>query len=92
MRISPAVRAVLRSFLANPGGQCFGYALMQSTELPSGSVYPILRRLETAGWLVSAEDQSAEPGRPRRRCYRLTDLGLAEASKAVGAEESSPSS
>jgi len=46
---------------------------MRATGLPSGVVYPILRRLEGAGRLVSSWEQ-VDPvavGRPRRRVYQL---------------------
>lgn len=61
-----------------------GYDIIQATGLTSGSVYPILHRLEQEAWLVSAEEPSPEKGRPSRRCYRFTELGLAEAAKALG--------
>jgi DNA-binding PadR family transcriptional regulator len=47
----------------------------------SGTVYPLLRRLEDKGWLSSRwEDvDPAAAGRPRRRLYRLTGEGEAAA-------------
>lgn len=51
----------------------------------SGTVYPILLRLEQAGWLES-EWETADPvllSRPRRRLYRLTGLGIGRASAAL---------
>ena len=41
-------------------------------DLPTGTVYPALRRLEAAGWVRS--DWSVVSGR-RRREYQLTDAG-----------------
>jgi len=41
-------------------------------DLPEGTVYPVLHRLEKAGLLVSEWSEGA--GRPRRT-YRLTDTG-----------------
>ena len=57
-----------------------GYALMEklrvrsraSFDLPTGTVYPALHRLERAGLIKS--DWSTVAGR-RRRTYRLTDAG-----------------
>lgn len=86
MRISAAVRAVLRAFLAAPNQHCFGYGVMQDTDLPAGTVYPILGRLEEAGWLTTCDhgpDPEQQPGRPPRKCYELTELGVAEARKAL---------
>ena len=75
------VRAVLRSFLDAVGHVRFGYEVMQETGLTSGTVYPILHRLEDAGLVTSEEEPSPAKGKPPRRCYRLTQLGLAEARK-----------
>lgn len=86
MRMTRQVLAVLAALLAAPP-PChmrFGYEILRETGLTSGSVYPILHRLEEAGWLVSAEEPSPEKGRPPRRCYRFTELGEAEAKKALG--------
>jgi DNA-binding PadR family transcriptional regulator len=53
--------------------------------LPSGTVHPILARLEGAGWLESRwEDvDPRSAGRPARRYYRLTGAGVLEARKAL---------
>jgi len=60
------------------GGYRYGFDVMEACELPSGTVYPALRRLEKAGLLKSrwedAEGAHAA-GRPRRRTYELTDEG-----------------
>lgn len=61
-------------------GPLHGYAVIESLrerseqafDLPEGTVYPVLHRLERAGLLVSEWHQVA--GR-RRRVYRLTDGG-----------------
>src|SRR5208282_1432231 len=52
-----------------------------ATGLPSGTIYPILARLERIGWVDSDwEDPDAHiaEGRPRRRYYRLTRAGEEE--------------
>jgi DNA-binding PadR family transcriptional regulator len=46
--------------------------------MPSGTVYPALRRLEKAGLLGSgweSEQEAHAAGRPRRRTYHLTGRG-----------------
>ena len=76
----PLVR-VLAELLAAPDGEHYGLALMRSTGLPSGPLYPILARLQTAGW-VRAEWEQIDPvaaGRPARRYYRLTAEGATSA-------------
>ena len=61
-------------------GRGYGFEIMRATGLPSGTVYPILRRLE-AGALVSSrwEDPTAahHERRPPRRYYRPTQEGRA---------------
>ena len=62
-------------------GHKFGFDIMDATELPSGTVYPALRRLEAAGLVGSdweSEDQARRAGRPRRRYYQLTRQGRAQ--------------
>lgn len=66
-------------------GYRYGFDVMEACALPSGTVYPALRRLEKAGLLKSSwerEKDARADGRPRRRTYELTLDGrkaLAEA-------------
>ncbi|WP_017625573.1 PadR family transcriptional regulator [Nocardiopsis chromatogenes] len=81
LKITPSVAKVLRAFLDDPRQRRFGYGLMKDTGLASGSLYPILARLRTAGWLEAEFediDEEAE-GRPARRYYTLTRDGAAAA-------------
>jgi DNA-binding PadR family transcriptional regulator len=55
--------AIIEALRARSGGQL---------DIPSGTVYPALRRLESAGYLTSG--WSAEGGR-RRRTYALSASG-----------------
>jgi DNA-binding PadR family transcriptional regulator len=57
----------------------YGFDIIDQTELPSGTVYPALGRLERDGLVKSAwEDVAAAhaDGRPARRYYRLTAPGV----------------
>lgn len=58
-------------------GHPYGFEIMELTGLPSGTVYPALRRLEAAGLLRSVWDHSPKEklGGPPRRCYRVTRQG-----------------
>jgi PadR family transcriptional regulator len=59
-------------------GHRYGFDVMEACRLPSGTVYPALRRLEKAGLLNSRwehEDEAHALGRPRRRTYELTASG-----------------
>jgi PadR family transcriptional regulator PadR len=59
-------------------GHQYGFELMEVTGLPSGTVYPALRRLEQAE-LIRAEWESQDAAfaelRPARKYYSLTGAG-----------------
>lgn len=68
---------VLSALLGSPNKELSGSQIRQGANLKSGTLYPILIRLEQAGMLTSrweVEDPKAL-GRPRRRYYRLTAIG-----------------
>ncbi|MDQ2582672.1 PadR family transcriptional regulator [Saccharothrix yanglingensis] len=67
----------------------WGLEVIKATGRPSGSVYPLLDRLERAGWVTSTWDDEAERRGPRRRVYVLTPDGAREAVK-VCARRSRP--
>jgi DNA-binding PadR family transcriptional regulator len=54
-----------------------GAEIAKVSHLQSGTMYPILYRLEEFGWLASRweEGNPEELGRPRRRYYRITGAG-----------------
>ena len=61
-------------------GYGFGFEIMGVTGLPSGTVYPALRRLERDKFVDShweSESDAASRGRPSRRYYILTAAGKA---------------
>lgn len=69
--------AVLRVFDQAPHDAHYGYDLMKQAGIQSGSLYPLLARLERLG-IVSSDWEPVEPatvGRSPRRFYRLTDAG-----------------
>ncbi|MEO6020016.1 MAG: helix-turn-helix transcriptional regulator [Knoellia sp.] len=84
-RMTGPTRAVLEVLLDQPDDVHYGLAIGALTALPSGTVHPILARLEGLGWVDSSwEDiDPADVGRPRRRLYRLTNHGLASAAEAL---------
>ena len=66
-------------------GYRFGFDLMDATHLPSGTVYPSLRRLEAMRLVASNwedDGQARRAGRPRRRYYELTKAGRDHLSEA----------
>jgi PadR family transcriptional regulator PadR len=89
-RTSKQTLALLNALVAKPAQWHYGYALSRETELMSGTLYPILMRLEERGWLETrweAPEALAEGrgGRPPRHMYRLTAGGRAWATEALTA-------
>jgi PadR family transcriptional regulator, regulatory protein PadR len=67
-------------------GHHHGFDIMDATALPSGTVYPILRRLEAEAvvrstWEVA--EIARDEQRPPRRYYQLTGGGRAVAKRAI---------
>ena len=59
-------------------GYAYGFDIIDATGLPSGTVYPLLRRLERMRCVESRwenESKAAREGRPARRYYRITGEG-----------------
>jgi PadR family transcriptional regulator PadR len=59
-------------------GFVYGFSIMEMTGLPSGTVYPAMRRLERDGLIASKWEQPSiadAEQRPPRKYYRLTRSG-----------------
>jgi PadR family transcriptional regulator PadR len=81
MRMTIPTQLVLKVLVQDVETERYGYEIGEAAALPSGTVHPILARLEGAGWLESRwEDvDAAAAGRPPRRYYRLTADGVTAA-------------
>lgn len=82
---SVPTQQVFAEMMDSPSEETYGFALVKATGLASGSVYPILRRLEDHGW-ITAREEVIDPTarRPRHRVYyRLTADGRRVAREAV---------
>jgi len=80
--------AVLEAFLdVGEDGQLYGLQIMKSAGIASGTMYPILDRLEDAGWIEGRWAAPEEPGRPSRRYYSLTGGGVTEARRAISTRQ-----
>src|SRR6185312_16932645 len=77
-QITHQTHRVLNAFLADPTQELCGSDLLDRVGLASGTLYPILMRLEEAKWLKSRPEDvdPSRVGRPRRRFYQLTSAGL----------------
>ena len=75
-RLSITAVCVLRAIA---DGFQYGFDIIDQTELPSGTVYPALGRLERDGLVTAAwvnEADAHDDGRPARRYYKLTAPGV----------------
>lgn len=85
-RMTIPTQLVLDVLLSGPEQEMYGLQICTAAGLRSGTVHPILARLEDQfGWLASRwEDvKPKEEGRPRRRYYRLTEGGAGQARTAL---------
>lgn len=85
IRLSQPTLKVLRFLLENPREGRSGAEMSKATKVGSGTLYPMLARLEAAGWLSSEWEviDPKEAGRPRRRFYKLKALGQNKAHAAL---------
>ena len=75
LRLSPETLRLLERFTQRPRVWRYGYEISRKTGLKSGTLYPILMRLEKHG-LLEARWVTTEDGVPPRHMYRLTPNGL----------------
>jgi PadR family transcriptional regulator PadR len=88
-RVTAPTCEVLRVLL-DADEPLWGLRIMGSTGRPSGTVYPILDRLERLDWIWSDwESGQARPG-PKRRLYKLTAEGAEAARELLRARLESP--
>ncbi|MEZ5787873.1 MAG: helix-turn-helix transcriptional regulator [Xanthobacteraceae bacterium] len=85
VRLTQPTLKVLRFLLEKPREGRSGAEMSKATKVGSGTLYPMLARLESAGWLTSEWEviDPSEAGRPRRRFYKLTAVGQNNARAAL---------
>jgi PadR family transcriptional regulator, regulatory protein PadR len=87
-RLTEQAIRVIRALLEDPSKPRYGRDIARATQLKSGSLHPILARLEQAGWIESFWEEPTkheDAGRPRRRYYRFTTDGAQCARLAIAA-------
>lgn len=82
LRMTGPVLKTLAMFLERHPRPLSGADIVNEKRIFSGTLYPVLERLEKAGWLESRweEIDPSKAGRPRKRLYILTGLGARKAS------------
>lgn len=87
--LSPAARRVLAALVQAGAMGRHGYELCREAPIKSGTLYPLLIRLEAQGYLAADWQASEVPGRPPRHVYRLTTAGcrLADAHPVAGTRD-----
>jgi DNA-binding PadR family transcriptional regulator len=92
IRITGPTLKVVKLLLEKPLEGRSGADISRAVGVGSGTLYPLLARLENAGWLQSDWEavDPAEIGRPRRRFYKLTGLGQTSASRALAEFQVAP--
>lgn len=73
-RVTPPTLDVLATLLESTR-PLFGLEIMKATGRPSGTIYPILDRLERQGWLTSEWADNTTTQLYRRRLYTFTPDG-----------------
>lgn len=81
-RVTEPTVEVLRTLLSSHA-PVWGLRIAKETGRPTGTVYPILARLEALGWVQGEWEDAPERSGPRRRLYRLTDGAVALAAEAI---------
>jgi DNA-binding PadR family transcriptional regulator len=83
--VRQVLEALLRVWDDDPTVALYGLEITARTGLLPGTTYPILQRLLDHGWLIDEwEDLDPhEAARPRRRYYRFTEDGAAQARKSL---------
>jgi PadR family transcriptional regulator, regulatory protein PadR len=72
--LSPQALAVVAALAASDDWR-HGYDIMAQAGVKSGTLYPLLMRLEAQGLLQARWVDAPQPGRPPRHVYRLTEAG-----------------
>ncbi|WP_419804854.1 PadR family transcriptional regulator [Terriglobus sp.] len=74
-KLSHTAAIILHAIAA---GYSYGFNIMEATGLPSGTIYPAVRRLERDELIRSSwEDQATadKEQRPQRKYYKVTGAG-----------------
>jgi len=84
-RMTLSTQLVLDVLLQDPGQEMYGAEIGSAAGLASGTVHPILARLEGMAWVESRWEHidPSAAGRPPRRYYTITPHGVTSARAAM---------
>jgi PadR family transcriptional regulator PadR len=85
IRMSAPTLKLLKLMIESPQEGRSGAQISKATKIGSGTMYPLLQRLEMAKW-IEGEWEDIDPsdaGRPKRRFYKLTPTGQVGAREAL---------
>ena len=87
MRLTLVSARIIGVFTSDPAIPRYGLELSHLTGIATGTLYPVLARFETAGWLTSSREDinPADTYRPARRLYTITEEALPAARTALAA-------
>lgn len=85
LRVTHRVNAVLQALAAAPEEGMYGFQLLNVSEVPASTLYPVLDRLERHGFATSTWESSnpTVAGRPRRLYWKLTPKGYDLAKEVI---------
>lgn len=75
VKMTRPLQRVLRAFLDDPAAPRYGYDLMKAASPKSGTLYPLLARLESQELVTSARESPEQEGQRTRKYYKLTGEG-----------------
>lgn len=90
-RVTASTLSILLE-LSRSESKIWGLELVRRTGLKTGTVYPILARLESLGWATSSWELNQTHKGPRRRLWELTKDGKNGAAELLKAENRKNSS
>ena len=85
IRLSRQLLEILAVMVEGREENLHGRLIAKRARVSSGTLFPALARLESAGWISSREEEGdpAELGRPRQRIYKLTGAGETAAREEI---------
>jgi PadR family transcriptional regulator PadR len=86
IKMTGPIQQVLQVMLADPAAPRYGLEISKLAGLHTGTLYPVMARLEAVGWVESSwedPDLGVREKRPRRRHYQLTRDGAEQARFAL---------